>query len=71
MFTNHALVYEIYVPLGFLLLPNKETKLYFYSFKYTINQCAILGLIFLPTYIFMDFEKAIHNAAQQVWQQLI
>ena len=67
IFTIHALVNEMYVPLVFFLLPNKETKSYFYSFKYTMDQCTIVGLTFSPKYIFIDFEKSIHNAAQQVW----
>jgi len=56
-----------YVSLVFFLFPNKETKSYFYSFKYTVDQCTIVGLTFSPKYIFIDFEKSIHNAAQQVW----
>lgn len=68
IFTIYAVVNELYVPLVFFfLLPYKETKSYFHSFKYTMDQCVILGLTFLPTNIFIDFEKAIHNAAQKVW----
>lgn len=32
-----------------------------------MDQCAIIGVKFLPINIYMDFEKAIHNAAQKVW----
>jgi hypothetical protein len=31
-----------------------------------MDQCTILGLRFSPTHICIDFEKAIHNAAQQI-----
>jgi len=57
---------------SFFLLPNKETKSYFYSFKYLYDGSVykIVGLTFSPKYIFIDFEKSIHNAAQQVWSTI-
>jgi hypothetical protein len=38
-----------------------------YTFKSIVNKCKELGLVFIPKFFTIDFEKAIHLVVNKVW----
>ncbi|KAF0702548.1 FLYWCH-type domain-containing protein [Aphis craccivora] len=56
----------IYIDGTFKSCPKYFLQIFTIHALYTVDQCIIVGLTFSPKYIFIDFEKSIHNAAQQV-----
>jgi hypothetical protein len=67
MFTIHGVLNGHYVPLVFALLPAKATNCYASTFKYVVDKCVGLGVIFSPAVVVADFEIAIHNSVRSVW----
>lgn len=67
LFTIHGLENEHYIPLVFILLPNKEEKSYITAFKCVKEESLKLNLDFNPTVVFADFEKAIHNGVREIF----
>lgn len=53
----------------FFLLPDKRQITYESAFVLLKNKCESVGLNFKPKKVVADFEKAIHNAVQAVWQE--
>lgn len=71
LFTIHILQNGHYIPLVFVLLPNKETRTYATMLKLIQTKCSELNLIFKPKFVVVDFEKAIHNAISNIWPDAI
>lgn len=69
LFTIHTLENGHYIPLAFFLLPDKRQITYESAFVLLKNKCESVGLNFKPKKVVADFEKAIHNAVQAVWQE--
>jgi len=67
MFCIHGFKNGHYIPLIFILLPDKKYETYVYTFKSIQNKCKELGLVFIPKVVTIDFEKAIHLAVNEVW----
>lgn len=67
LFTIHGYVNEHYIPLLFCLLPNKSTETYKKLFTLVISTCLTHKLSLSINEIVVDFEKAIHLAAVDVW----
>ncbi|KAE9524590.1 hypothetical protein AGLY_014640 [Aphis glycines] len=67
MFCIHGFKNGHYIPLIFILLPDKKYETYVYTFKSIVNKCKELGLVFIPKFVTIDFEKAIHLAVNEVW----
>ncbi|KAE9537550.1 hypothetical protein AGLY_006573 [Aphis glycines] len=67
MFYIHGFKNGHYIPLIFILLPDKNYETYVYTFKSIVNKCKELGLVFIPKFVTIDFEKAIHLAVNEVW----
>lgn len=68
LFTIHGFENGHYVPYMFCLLKNKQSQTY--ETLFTLLKSKILrdfSLNFYPNEVFVDFEKAIHNALQCVW----
>lgn len=70
LFTLHTIENGHYIPLVFILLPNKTTQAYFEAFKVLLDYCKSLGFCLKPTDIVCDFEKAIHIAVRQIWPKI-
>lgn len=67
LFTIHGYKDGHYLPLVFCLLNDKYSKTYENCFKHVVDQCRKNGLLFKPSKITIDFEKAIHNAVNCTW----
>ena len=63
MFTLHVIKDNIYVPVLYFLLKNKQQRTYQSMFKVVKEQCPT----FNPKVAHFDFEVAIHNAFLQVF----
>ena len=68
LYTIHAFLNMIYVPLVFCLLPDKATATYELMLNIIVNRCAELNVSFRPTTVLLDFEMAAHNAFRRVLQ---
>ncbi|KAE9543491.1 hypothetical protein AGLY_002291 [Aphis glycines] len=72
LFTIHTVENGNYIPLVFLLLPNKETKIYEQTFNSLIEVCTSkLSIHFQPKICIVDFEQNIHKAVLTVWPNII
>uniref|UniRef100_A0A2S2P4T0 MULE transposase domain-containing protein n=1 Tax=Schizaphis graminum TaxID=13262 RepID=A0A2S2P4T0_SCHGA len=71
LFTIHGFRNGLYVPLVFLILPNKTLETYTKAFQCIVSYCTSLKLNFQPTEIFVDFEVAIHMSVKCVWPNAI
>ncbi|KAE9529659.1 hypothetical protein AGLY_011755, partial [Aphis glycines] len=72
LFTIHTVENGNYIPLVFLLLPNKETKIYEQAFNSLIEVCTSkLSIHFQPKICIVDFEQSIHKAVLTVWPNII
>ena len=60
LFTIHGYIGERYIPLIFILLPDKKS--YYNAFLILKNKTKIR-----PKIILVDFESAIHRAITNVW----
>lgn len=67
LFTVHGFQNGHYIPLVFCLLKDKQSKTYELCFLTLVNLCKSVNLIFKPKAVIIDFEKAIHTAATNVW----
>lgn len=68
LFTIHGLINGHYIPLLYCLLPNKNTTTYVHLFSLLKSRIfEIYKIVFYPSKISVDFEKAIHNAIIQIW----
>jgi len=63
MFTIHTIKNEQYIPLLFILLPNKRQESYFVAFEHLKKYFVDLNV----KRILVDFEIAIHSAITDVW----
>lgn len=70
LFTIHGHLSGHYVPLVFCVLPDKTADSYSKAFEFVIKQCSEHLLSFRPSEIVVDFEKAIHTAAKNIWPQI-
>ena len=64
IFTIHGYYKGRFVPLVFLLLPDKKTDTYATALRFVVKRCEYLGLKFQPKEVFLDFEEGIHKAAR-------
>uniref|UniRef100_A0A2S2Q223 MULE transposase domain-containing protein n=1 Tax=Sipha flava TaxID=143950 RepID=A0A2S2Q223_9HEMI len=71
LFTIHGFRNGLYVPLVFLVLPNKTLETYTKAFQYIVSYCTSLQLNFQPTEIYVDFEVSIHTSVKCVWPNAI
>jgi hypothetical protein len=60
MFCTHGIKNGHYIPIIFILLPVKKYDTYVYTFKSIVNKCKGLVLVFIPKFVTIDFERAIH-----------
>jgi hypothetical protein len=60
VFSVHAIINNVYVPLVFFLLPDKKSSSYYEALLNIQNYAN-------PATVFVDFEKAIHTAVTRVW----
>ena len=67
MFTIHGFLNDYYIPLVFILLPNKNINSYAKAFQYINEECLKLRLHFNPDIVYADYEGAIHRAINIVW----
>ncbi|KAL4152805.1 hypothetical protein QTP88_000638 [Uroleucon formosanum] len=67
LFTIHGLKDDVYIPLVFFLLPDKQKITYELAFKYLVDHCSLHGMTLAPVQVFIDFEIAIHMAVESVW----
>lgn len=70
LFTIHGIHNDHYIPLAFFLLKDKNQMTYKRAFIELKNLCLKFTQLFEPEVIFVDFEKAIHNAILEVWTQV-
>lgn len=67
LFTIFGFQNDIYVPLVFCVLKNKQTETYSNLFRLLKYKCAEKGLALKPSSIVMDFEIAIHISAREIF----
>lgn len=67
MFSIHAFTNNIYVPVAFCLLKNKQKSTYKSLFELLRNKCTDLNLNFNPLKIVIDFEMGIHSSANDIF----
>lgn len=70
LFTVHTVENGHYIPLVFILLPNKASETYTNAFELLRNYCNKINLCFNPKEIVCDFEKSIHISIKKVWPQI-
>lgn len=71
MFTIHGLKNGHYVPLLFSLLPDKRTNTYLDLLSLLkSNIFSEFNLLFNPSEVYVDFEKAIHQAVNSTWPNI-
>lgn len=66
-FTLHSYYNGHYIPLIFSLLPNKRTETYQKLFNIIKKICKDNSVTLRISKIVIDFEKAIHNAVEQIF----
>lgn len=67
LFTIHGVVKNNYVPLVYFLLLSKTTNCYTAAFQHLIEEeCIKNDMLFNLVRMYIDFEKAIHAAANTV-----
>jgi hypothetical protein len=69
LFTIHVVKNGSYIPLVFILLPNKNSQTYFEAFKLVRNFCISVNLCLEPTEIVCDFAKAV--GVKNFWSIII
>ncbi len=62
LFTLHGLLNDHYIPLVFVLLPDKTEDSYKACLHILASTCD-----FYPRRVVIDFEQSIHNAVAEVW----
>ena len=62
---------EQFVPLVFLLLPDKKKETYIYAFSTLTEEAAKLHIHLQPTIALADFEEALQEGVQAVWSDVI
>ena len=67
LFTIHTVENGQYIPLVFILLPNKNSETYTNAFELLRNYCSSINLCLNPDEIVRDFEKSIHVSVKKVW----
>ena len=67
MFTLHGFKNGHYIPLVFCLLIDKSVKTYEFVFTMIVEKYNILGFLFSPEKVTVDFELEIHKAIENVW----
>jgi MULE transposase domain len=67
LFTIHAYVNNIYIPVVFCLLRNKLKNTYLSVFRLLRNKCSELGHHLNPKTVVIDFELAIHQSVQEIY----
>lgn len=67
LFTIHGFHDNVYIPLVYFLLPDKEKLTYTKAFSHLMDYCEGSSVSFTPIDIFVDFELAIHIAVKEVW----
>lgn len=67
MFTIHTVKNEQYIPLLFILLPNKRQESYFVAFQHIKKYFIDLNITLNVQRILVDFEISIHSAIIDVW----
>ena len=67
VFTIHAVVHSIHIPLAYCLLPNKRQETYERVFLLLEQKVAEMDLELVPTAVVSDFELAIMQAAKTVF----
>jgi len=65
--TIHTVKNGEYVPLVYLLLPNKSEDTYVNAFLAVVTEAQKLGFLFQPKSIVCDFEVGLQNAIKLVW----
>ena len=70
MFSIHTVDNGHYIPLVFILLPNKVADTYFQAFKLLASYCESVNLSWKPEELVSDFERAIHIGAIKLWPDL-
>lgn len=70
LFTIHTIKNGHYIPLVFILLPNKQAQTYFEAFELLCDYCKNLNMDLKPTEIVCDFEKAIHVGVKKIWPNI-
>lgn len=69
LFTIHAFSKGKYVPVAFCLLKDKQKCTYVKLFELLKDKCKMLGIIFNPKSIVIDFEQAIHSSVTDVFPE--
>ncbi|KAL4091005.1 hypothetical protein QTP88_025749 [Uroleucon formosanum] len=67
LFTIHGLKDDVYIPLVFFLLPDKQKITYELAFKYLVDHCSLHCMTLAPVQVFIDFGIAIHMAVESAW----
>lgn len=70
LFTIHTVENGHYIPLVFILLPNKQSNTYFEAFQLLKSYCTSINLTLEPKEIVSDFEKAIHIGVKKIWPDI-
>lgn len=70
LFTIHGVLNNNYIPLVYFLLPSKSANCYTYAFQHLVEECRKNDMQFNPVRMYVDFEKAIHTAANVVWPSI-
>ncbi|KAE9542314.1 hypothetical protein AGLY_003441 [Aphis glycines] len=70
LFTIHIFKNGHYIPLVYFLLPDKCKDTYALSFRYVVEKCSEINLLFTPSKIVSDFEEAIHIGAKTIWPEI-
>lgn len=71
LFTIHAFKNGHYIPVAFMLLPNKSNSTYSLGFKLLIECCKDINLDFNPPEVICDFELSIHLSIKHVWRSSV
>lgn len=66
LFSIHAIINNVYVPLVFFLLPDKKSSSYYQALMSIKNYIVSIGLT-----VFVDFETSIHIALENAWPSCI
>lgn len=65
--TIHTKKNEQFIPLVFLLLPDKKKETYIHAFSTLIQEADILGINLQPATVLADFDKGLQEGIQTVW----
>lgn len=71
LFTIHAFKNGHYIPVVFMLLPDKQSSTYATAFNLLIEYCHRITLVFNPAEVVCDFENSIHLGIKQIWPTII